>query len=364
MIIEWIKSFSFYYETALNIIHAEGCGNSVLPHCETKRTRPPIVDFSKKRRVRARELVLGVDGGGTKTRAVITDSKQRVLGEGTAGPSNPLRVGISNAAAAIREAVDKACVMAGVQRSDLMAAEVGLAGVRRGDLRTRMREALIGLGIDILQVVTDADIALFGATDGEPGIVIIAGTGSICCGTNARGQHSCAGGWGPLAGDEGSGSWIARRALRSIARASDGRGPETKLVEAARAYFNVATADDLLVAIYAPGMTNDRIAGFGKHVTETAQSGDEIAREIVRAAGRELGQTAVAVIRKLRLGRERFQVAYVGGIFAAGELILEPVREEIARVAPEAFLAPPQRPPAIAAARMAHEHLHRLPVAV
>jgi N-acetylglucosamine kinase-like BadF-type ATPase len=322
------------------------------------------VDFSKKRRASARELVLGVDGGGTKTRAVIMDSRQRVIGEGEAGPSNPLRVGISNAAAAIREAVDKACAMAGVQRSDVVAAEVGLAGVRRGDLRLRMREALLGLGINILEVVTDADIALFGATDGEPGIVIIAGTGSICCGTNARGQHSCAGGWGPLAGDEGSGSWIARRALRAIGCASDGRGPETRLAESARSYFNVATTDDLLVAIYAPGMSNDRIAGFGKHVTEAAQSGDAVAREIVQEAGRELGQTAVAVIRKLRLGRERFQVAYVGGVFAAGELIFEPVRREIARVAPEAFLAPPRRAPAIAAARMAREHLHRLPVAV
>ena len=192
------------------------------------------MDFSKKRRASARELVLGVDGGGTKTRAVIMDSRGRVVGEGAAGPSNPLRVGISNAAAAIREAVDKACVMAGVQRSDLVAAEIGLAGVRRGDLRLRMREALSGLAIDVLEVVTDADIALYGATDGEPGIVIIAGTGSICCGTNARGRHECAGGWGPLAGDEGSGSWIARRALRAIGCASDGRGPDTELATSAR----------------------------------------------------------------------------------------------------------------------------------
>jgi N-acetylglucosamine kinase-like BadF-type ATPase len=328
------------------------------------KTKSKIANFMSPHRNQGRELLLGVDGGGTKTRAVITDARHRVLGEGMAGPSNPLRVGIGNAAAAIREAVDKACAEAGVRRGDIVAAEVGLAGVRRGDLRIRMREALSGLGIHSIEVVTDADIALFGATEGEPGLVIIAGTGSVCCGLNAQGKHVCAGGWGPLAGDEGSGSWIARRALQAMARSSDGRGAETILGDAACSYFNVATTDDLLIAIYSPGMTNDRIAGFGKFVIEAAQAGDRVAREIVVEAGRELGLAAVAVIRKLRMGRERFQVAHVGGVFAAGDMLLDPLREEIARVAPKAFLAPPHLPPAIAAARMAREQLRRLPVAV
>ncbi|HKR01280.1 MAG TPA: BadF/BadG/BcrA/BcrD ATPase family protein [Pyrinomonadaceae bacterium] len=308
--------------------------------------------------------MLGVDGGGTKTRAVISDGRQYVLGEGTAGPSNPLRVGIGTAAAAIREAVDNACVAAGVRRADIVAAEVGLAGVRRGDLRLRMRDALSGLGIHSIEVVTDADIALYGATEGEPGLVIIAGTGSVCCGLNAQGKHVCAGGWGPLAGDEGSGSWIARRALQAMARSCDGRGEETVLGEAACNYFNVATTDDLLIAIYSPGMSNDRMAGFAKSVIEAAQGGDQAARQIVIDAGRELGLAATAVIRSLRMARERFQVACVGGVFAAGDLLLDPLREELTRVAPKAFLAPPHLPPAVAAARMALEQLRRLPVAV
>jgi N-acetylglucosamine kinase-like BadF-type ATPase len=328
------------------------------------KAKTKIANFMSPRRIHNRQLVLGVDGGGTKTRAIITDARQRVLGEGTAGPSNPLRVGIGNAASAVREAIDNACLEARVPREDIVAAEIGLAGVRRGDLRMRMREALSGLGIDSIEVVTDADIALFGATEGEPGLVIIAGTGSVCCGVNAHGKHLCAGGWGPLAGDEGSGSWIARRALQAMARSCDGRGTETSLGEAACSYFNVATTDDLLIAIYAPGMTNDRIAGFGKHVIEAARNGDAVAHEIVRDAGRELGIAANAVIRKLRMGRERFQVAYVGGVFAAGDLILDSLRAEVARAAPKAYLAPPHLSPAIAATRMAREHLHRMPVAV
>jgi N-acetylglucosamine kinase-like BadF-type ATPase len=328
------------------------------------KTESKIANFMSSHRIHGREIVLGVDGGGTKTHAIITDARARVLGEGTSGPSNPLRIGIGHAAAAIREAIDAACAKAHVQRADIVAAEIGLAGVRRGDLRLRMREALSGLGIHSIEVVTDADIALFGATDGEPGLVLIAGTGSVCCGINAQGKRVYAGGWGPLAGDEGGGSWIARRALQAVARAGDGRGKETALAQAALSYFNVATTDDLLIAIYAPGMTNERIAGFGKYATEAAKKGDEVARSIIMEAGRELGVAAVAVIRKLKMARERFQVGYVGGVFAAGNLLLDPLREELTRVAPNAFLAPPKLSPAVAAARMAREQLHRLPVAV
>ncbi|MEA2175662.1 MAG: hypothetical protein QOD00_3254 [Blastocatellia bacterium] len=298
------------------------------------------------------------------TRAIITNGAHQTLGEGIAGPSNPLRVGVNSAAAAVREAFDKACDDARVQRAEIVAAEIGLAGVRRADVRISVYNALRVLGINELEVVTDADIALFGATNGEPGLVIIAGTGSICCGRSARGKRVCAGGWGPLAGDEGSGAWIARQALQAVARASDGRGPTTLLVRAACAYFNVPQPEDLSMAIYAPSMTNDRIAGFGKQVVEAAQGGDAVALAIIFRAGRELGTAASAVIRGLRMEREKFQVAYVGGVFKAGELLLKPLRQEITRRASKAYLAPPLMSPVVAAARMAHEHRGHIALAV
>jgi N-acetylglucosamine kinase-like BadF-type ATPase len=302
--------------------------------------------------------VLGVDGGGTKTRAVVADSRGEVLGEGEAGPSNPLRVGVDDSTKAVRQAAEGACLDAGIRRQDLSAAEVGLAGVKREDIRERMHAALTTeLGIESLEVVTDADIALYGATEGKPGLVVIAGTGSICCGINARGRRACAGGWGPVAGDEGSGSWIARRALQSVARATDGRARKTSLIEAACDYFKVERAEDLSTAVYAPNMTNNRIAGFGRHVIEAAKRRDAVAREILDEAGRELARAASAVVKKLKMERERFQLAYVGGVFAAGNLILEPLREELERVAPRAFLAPPVLAPAEAAARMASEQV-------
>src|SRR5205085_10392438 len=117
--------------------------------------------------------VVGVDGGGTKTEAVIIDANQQVIGDGLAGPSNPLRVGIAAAAAAVREAIDAACASAKLRRNDLVAAEIGLAGARRRGLRERMREALMPLGIGDIEVVTDGSLALFGVTDGWRGLGVI-----------------------------------------------------------------------------------------------------------------------------------------------------------------------------------------------
>ena len=328
-------------------------------------TERRTADLLNARRVRARDAVVGVDGGGTKTHAVITDVNHRVLGEGTAGPSNPLRVGIANAALAVREAIDRACEAAEVRRSDLVAAQIGLAGARRPELRARMHEALSNLEIADIEVVGDADIALYGATDGQPGVVVIAGTGSICCGVNGARKEFCAGGWGPMVGDEGGGSWIARRALRAIAKASDGRGPKTSLTENACEYFHVSMPEDLSTAIYAPSITNERLAGFGRHVIEAAKAKDQVARDIMSDAGRELALSATAVIRNLKLEKDRFQVACVGRVFSsAGELVLASMREELKKVAPRAYIAPPLFPPAVAAARMAREHLNHVALAV
>ncbi len=303
----------------------------------------------------SRDLVIGVDGGGTTTRAVILDGQLRVIAEGRAGPSNPLRVGIANAASAVRDAIDQACAEISIHRDDIRAAAVGLAGVRRTDIRDRMREKLSEClnEIKVLEVFTDGDIALYGATDGKAGLVVIAGTGSICCGRSNQGKHVCAGGWGPIVGDEGGAAWIARKALQSVAQAADGRAEKTALTSAALAYFKIVTPDDLSTAIYAPTMTNDRLAGFGRQVVRVAQAGDNVARDILRRAGQQLGLAANAVIRKLRMENEEFPVVCVGGVYGAGDLVLKPMQEEIKRVARKAYFAQPLYPPAVAAARIA-----------
>ena len=208
-------------------------------------------------------------------------------------------------------------------------------------------------GTKSVEVVTDADIALYGAVKDKAGLVVIAGTGSICLGKNEKGEKAIAGGWGPLAGDEGGGAGIARRALQAIAKASDGRGNPTKLSDSAMEYFRAGKPEDLVVAIYAPQIDNMRIAGFARFVAEAAEEGDEVARQILAEAGCELGLAATAVIRQLKLQRRKFPIATVGGIFQSGEMITEPLIEKVQKTAPKAYLIEPPLPPAVAAAQMA-----------
>ncbi|MCY7377486.1 MAG: hypothetical protein LH472_16130 [Pyrinomonadaceae bacterium] len=321
-----------------------------MPNRTVKTKRPPIFH----------NIYLGVDGGGTKTHAVLFDEQKNVIGEGFAGASNPLRVGIEPAVTNIFQAMTAASEAANESRGDIAAAVFGLAGVRRVDLRQRVRERLAQmLGIKMVEVVTDAEIALFGTTLGKAGVVVIAGTGSICLGRNESGETAIAGGWGPLAGDEGGGAGIARRGLQAIAKASDGRGRLTKLSEAGTNYFRAATPENLLTAIYSPQMDNAKIAGFAKFVVETAQKDDKVALEILEEAGMELGTAVNAVVTKLKLNRKKIPVGTVGSIFRAGELLTESLLETVHRVAPKAYLAKPVLQPASAAAQMAFELFHK-----
>lgn len=299
-------------------------------------------------------LFLGIDGGGTKTHAVLVDEKGGFVSEGIDGASNPLRVGVETAVANIFAAMEKACYAGGRSKSDVVAIKCGLAGVRRADLRQIIRERISELTrIRKVHVVTDAEIALFGTTLGEEGLVVIAGTGSVCIGQDKQGRLASAGGWGPLAGDEGGGSGIARKALQAIAKASDGRGAPTKLSDAAVDYFRAGKIENLSVAIYAPSVDNARIAGFSKHVVEVAQQGDEVARQVLVEAARELAMAAVAVVRSLDIGDHEFPIGRVGSVFKAGALVTEPFMQVVKPLAPKAYFTDPKLSPAQAAAVMA-----------
>lgn len=312
---------------------------------------------AKNGKRRLHQLYLGVDGGGTKTHIAIMNGDGEITCEGYAGPSNPLRVGVETSVLNIIKAIDSACDSIGVTRGDIVSATLGLAGVRRQDLRQRVRESFVkNLKVRNTEVITDAEIALYGTTLGKPGLVVIAGTGSICLGKNAAGEMAIAGGWGPLAGDEGGGSNIAKQALYKVAKASDGRGEPTKLSERAAEYFRASTPENLIVAIYSPQMDNARISGFARFVVETALEGDKIAVEILQDAGYELGLAACAVIKKLRLERHKVPIGCVGGIFHAGPLLTRPMAEKVHTIAPKAYLTKPLKIPAHAAALMAFEN--------
>ena len=298
-------------------------------------------------------LYLGVDGGGTKTHVVLIDDEENVVGEGFAGASNPLRTGIETAVANILKGVEVA-QNGTINRGEIVSAMLGLAGVRRADVRQRIRERVAQrLGIKSIEIVTDAEIALYGTTLGKAGVVIIAGTGSVCYGKNDKGEVAIAGGWGPLAGDEGGGISIARRGLQAIAKASDGRGKPTKLSAAGTNYFRTSRPENLLTAIYAPQMDNAKIAGFARFVVETAQAGDAVAIEILSEAGLELGLAANAVLKKLKLNQKKIPIGYVGSIFHAGPLITDTLLKIVHQSAPKAYITAPILQPGNAAAQLA-----------
>jgi N-acetylglucosamine kinase-like BadF-type ATPase len=306
---------------------------------------------------RSHNLYLGVDGGGTKTHIAIINQQRGLVCEGYAGASNPLRVGIEPAVANIISAINSACDAADLNRGDIVAATLGLAGVRRADLRQRVRERIIErLRIKKVDVYTDAEIALYGIGKNKAGLVIIAGTGSVCIGQNAKGVTATAGGWGPLAGDEGGGAGIALRALHAIAKASDGRAEATALSDTAVDYFRAGRIENLSVAIYAPQIDNARIAGFARHVGEKAAEGDKVAIEILNEAGYELGLAAHAVIKKLGMEKSKIPIGLVGSVFKSGALVTGPLLETVRLICPKAYLVDEIIQPAHSAAQIAFEH--------
>src|SRR5262249_13889324 len=154
------------------------------------------------------------------------------------------------------------------------------------------------LRIPHFELVTDARAALEGALDGKQGVVLIAGTGSIAMGMNAARHVERSGGWGPTLGDEGSGYDIARQALKAVIASFDGRAPKTVLTDRICEQFGIETAKDLPGVIYSGDHNGDSesvaIASLARLVAEAATEGDEVARDILARAGKDLGELAVS----------------------------------------------------------------------
>lgn len=297
---------------------------------------------------------LGVDGGASKTAAIVTDEHGTILGRGLAGGSNHLRLGIEEATRNVERAVNLALVEAGIAIKQIEYAYCGIAGSDHPAHHERVVEALrVFFPRGNFIVDTDGRVALTGAIGFGAGIVIIAGTGSVAFGRNELGREARAGGWGPTLGDEGSGYAIAREGLAAVVRAYDGRGNATAMTQLLCNEYEMCDPTDLPRFVYAATTHADDIARYGKLVIEAAQMSDPVALEIIDNAARELAACVIAVAEKLELLAKPFPVAYVGGAFHAGGMLLVPMYNAIAASAPHAAVAPPQRTPVEGAAMMA-----------
>ena len=299
------------------------------------------------------DVFLGVDGGASKTAALITDENGKALGSGIAGPSNHLRVGVETAARNIERAVNKALVAGDVASREIVWAYCGIAG---SDHPAHRQEVVDSLSVFFprgnFTVDNDARIALTGAIGFGAGIVIIAGTGSVAFGRNEAEVEVRVGGWGPTIGDEGSGFAIARQGLAAVMRAFDGRGPATGITDLLLDQHSMKP-EDVPRFVYAQTTHADDIARFGKLVIEAASLHDPVASEILERAALDLAESVLAVARRLDLAAHPFPVAYVGGTFNAGQPLLGPMTKAIVAGAPLAQLGPPKHTPVEGAAQMA-----------
>jgi N-acetylglucosamine kinase-like BadF-type ATPase len=267
------------------------------------------------------EYFLGVDGGQSSTVAVIGDENGRIAGWATAGPCN--HVGAAEGRAkflrVMGECLSQAAARAGLDtavRPSFRAACLGMSG--GPDDKTALLAELIDAGR--LNVTHDAKIALAGALEGEPGIIVIAGTGSIAYGENARGEAARAGGWGYIYGDEGGGFDIARQALRAALREHEGWGPRTALTPALIELTGATNANDALHRLYTTEWPRSRVAELAITVDRIASEGDPVAADILRQAAQQLALLAASVRRQL-WGESGARVAHVGGVFQSAILL-------------------------------------------
>ncbi len=265
--------------------------------------------------MKSERYFLGIDGGQSSTIALIADEQGRVVGRGVGGPCNHAtgEAGRTKFFAAVTECLEEACRRAGLERASLVfqAACLGFSG-GAADKDGYARELIASRRFHITH---DAEIALTGATAGEPGIIVIAGTGSIAYGRNLAGRTARAGGWGYVFGDEGGAFDITRRALRAALRLEEGWGPGTCLREMLLEATGAPDANGLLHSFYTPEFTRQQIAGLSKLVSKAAEGGDEIAVQILLDSALELVNYAEGVFRTLFMPGERVQVAHAGGVF-------------------------------------------------
>lgn len=271
------------------------------------------------------ELVIGVDGGGTKTVAwlALQSADHAVLGRGQAGPSNPRAVGFEVAQSNIDAAIDAAFADARLPRGSVASACLCLAGAGRFEEQARLTEWSRQRGLaTITRVTGDAEPILAAASPENWGIALISGTGSFAWGRNREGQTGRSGGWGYLLGDEGSAYAIAIAGLRAAARAADERSAPTDLLPAFCERLQCPSAADLISRIYSPAMTRERIAELAD-VVFAVSARDGVGKEIISAAAGELATLVSTLASRLRLPVGQYPLALAGGVLCGQPVFRE-----------------------------------------
>jgi N-acetylglucosamine kinase-like BadF-type ATPase len=314
------------------------------------------------REVRAinEQIVIGVDGGGTRLRAAIATTGGELLGAGEAGSGNYHDVGADVVQSNIDLAVSRAWAAASMPPQPVDAIFLGLGSIVTREDQETIRAIVRDLSIapdNFIGVDHDLRVALMGGLTGRAGIVLIAGTGSSCYGRDGQDRSWQAGGWGPLLDDPGSGYWLGRQAMIAAVRDHDGRGEATRLRGRVLEALGISDVRRILQRVELHGMKRSEIAALAHLVTESAADGDSVASAIIERGVEELAMMVAVVAVKLDFvgTMQRIPVAVTGGLTNARRVFLDPLAKAIRRRVPQADIMEPLLPPVLGAALLAIE---------
>lgn len=280
-------------------------------------------------------LILGVDGGGSKTAALLArldnDGNVSIVGHGRGGPSNLLLAGKEQSLHSLDQAICEAMQLAGVSGKVLDYAVLALAGSTSPDVQRDVSEwAQARCLADRFEIVHDVAPVLASGTDDGTGIALIVGTGSVAVGTDALGKSVTKGGWGHWFGDKGSGFYLGYKALAAVAEASDDIGPETILSELVMRSLDTAEPRRILEEVTAHGDTRREVAALAPIVLDAAVKGDDVAVRIVQSAVGEAVRLVVAVAKALGF-EQAYPLAIAGGVVCHSSLFREELINRLSR---------------------------------
>jgi glucosamine kinase len=295
--------------------------------------------------------VLGIDAGGTKTVCLLADDRGMIVSEGR-GPGANLHVaGELGVEKVLHELMEQAIGDRGITPAAIC---LGIAGVDRDVEEQTVRAIMRRIGQrSRVVVVNDALIALVAGAKDAPGIVIIAGTGSIAYGRSQNGDAARAGGWGHMLGDEGSGYWIGREALGAVMRAADGRGPATALSADVLAHFSISDLSQLPRIVYDDEQPRTSVAALGPLVQHASMRGDAVASRILERAADELVLAATSVATRLAMRGDAFTVFLAGGVFRVVPWLADELPRRLVEVAPRCQVQLLDEEPAVGAVWLA-----------
>lgn len=301
---------------------------------------------------------MGIDGGGTETRAVILNDEGYILGLGYSGPSNPNAVGLDKSLLSLNEAIAGASDVAKKNLSDVDAVFLGISGLprlNREAFKETLAEKLLFTSSQPFATDHDLRVALSGGLAGKFGMVLVVGTGSACFGQREDERRSQAGGWGYLVDDFGSAYWIGLQALAAVAQSADKRAGPTGLTHAIKEAMELDEMNQLISRIYDPDFSRTEIAALAPHVLFAASAGDATALAIIYRGCEELARMATTVARKLDWNNEPLNIVITGGVARAKKQFMDPLKAALKNKLPQATLIKPILPPLLGAALLAYK---------